>query len=294
MPDVVDQPDGYGQGVRERHYSIMEEYDCSSALRIGEMKTVILAGGYGTRIRDVAESLPKPMISIGGYPILWHIMKHYAHWGHSDFVVCLGYKGSAIKEFFLNYEAHTRDFTIRLGSPGAPEYHSGHSENWSVTLAETGLEAMTGARIKRVQKYLGGDDFMLTYGDAVGNVDLDALIRFHRSHDKILTVTGVSPPGRFGELMSGSDGTVVEFNEKPQVSGGRISGGFFVCRSGLFDYLNDNESLVFEKGPINALVAAGQLMMYEHDGFWHPMDTYRDYQLLNGLWDRNEAAWRVW
>ena len=234
------------------------------------------------------------MISIGSYPILWHIMKYYAYWGHTDFVVCLGYKGSVIKEFFLNYEAHTRDFTISLGDSRNLEYHTGHAEDWSVTLAETGLEAMTGARIKRVQKYIGDSDFMVTYGDAVGNVDLDALLRFHRSHNKVLTVTGVSPPGRFGELMSDNSGAVLEFNEKPQVSGGRISGGFFVCRRELFDYLNDREDLVFEKGPMNALVAADQVMMYGHDGFWHPMDTYRDYQLLNGLWEQGNAAWRVW
>jgi len=259
------------------------------------MKVIILAGGYGTRIRDVSESLPKPMIPIGGYPILWHIMKHYARWGHKEFVVCLGYKGTAIKEFFLNYEAHTRDFTITLGRHRALDYHSDHAEDWAVTLADTGLEAMTGARVRRVQKYIGDDEtFLLTYGDAVSDVDLDALLRFHNSHDRVLTITGVSPPGRFGELEMEDSGRVVAFNEKPQVSGGCISGGFFVCRRKVFEYLDEREDLVFEKDPMNKLVAGGQIMVYKHTGFWHPMDTSRDYQLLNGLWDRGKAPWRLW
>ena len=259
------------------------------------MKTILLAGGYGTRIRDVSDNLPKPMIPIGGYPILWHIMKHYAHWGHSEFVVCLGYKGTTIKEFFFNYEGHTRDFTITLGKNRALEYHSDHAEDWAVTLADTGLEAMTGARIKRVKKYVGDEEsFLLTYGDAVSDVDLDALIRFHNSHDRILTITGVSPPGRFGELETDATGKVEAFNEKPQVSGGCISGGYFVCRKQLFDYLDDREDLVFEKDPMNQLVSEGQVMVYKHEGFWHPMDTSRDYQLLNGLWDKNKAPWRLW
>jgi glucose-1-phosphate cytidylyltransferase len=259
------------------------------------MKCIILAGGYGTRIRDVSDNVPKPMIPIGSYPILWHIMKHYARYGHRDFVVCLGYRGSVIKEFFVNYEAHTRDFTITLGRHKALEYHSNHAEDWSVTLAETGLNAMTGCRIKRVQKYVqGNESFLLTYGDAVSDVDLDALIRFHNSHDRILTITGVCPPGRFGEVKTCNGGRVLAFNEKPQVSGGLISGGFFVCRPELFDYLRDHEDLVFEKDPMNALVADGQVMVYEHGGFWHPMDTSRDYQLLNGLWERGCAPWRLW
>lgn len=261
------------------------------------MKVVILCGGFGTRIREVTENVPKPMIPIGRYPILWHIMKYYAHWGYKEFVLCLGYKGEVVRDFFLNYDAHTRDFTITLGREQSIEYNSGHSEeSWRVTMAETGLKAMTGARIRRVAKYLAGEDnFMLTYGDGVGDVDLSRLIEFHHSHSKILTLTGVSPPSRFGELMSDPAGRVLEFNEKPQVTGGgKISGGFFVCRKEIFEYLEDREDLVFEQEPVNALVACGQVMLYEHNGFWHPMDTPRDYQLLNGLYERGKAPWVVW
>lgn len=260
------------------------------------MKVVILCGGYGTRIRDVADNIPKPMIPVGRYPILWHIMKYYAHNGQKDFVLCLGYKSDVIKDFFLNYEALTRDFTISLGSAKTVEFHTRHDESdWRVTLAETGLSAMTGARVKRVKSYVGDDEnFMLTYGDGLGDVDLDKLLRFHKSHGKILTVTGVRPPGRFGELMADGLGQVTEFNEKPQATGGRISGGFFVCRRELFDYLDDREDLVFEQEPMRRLVDAGQMMVYEHDGFWQPMDTNREYQLLNSLYEKGEAPWVRW
>ena len=260
------------------------------------MKTVILCGGYGTRIRDVADNIPKPMIPVGRFPILWHIMKYYASYGHKDFVLCLGYKSQAIKDFFLNYEAHIKDFTIDLGGKAAVQFHTDHSESdWRVTLAETGLNALTGARIRRAQKYLGDDDsFMLTYGDGVGDIDLDRLLAFHNSHGKALTVTGVRPPGRFGELLSDANGKVTEFNEKPQATGGRISGGFFVCRKNLFDYLDDREDLMFEKEPMARLVKDGQLMVFEHDGFWQPMDTYREYQLLNDLFASGKAPWVKW
>lgn len=260
------------------------------------MKVVILCGGQGTRIRDVSNDIPKPMIPIGGIPILWHIMKYYSAFKHDEFVLCLGYKGQAIKDFFLNYEAHTKDFTIKLGNAKSIEYHNDHSEsNWKVTLADTGVESMTGARIRMIQNYVKDcDDFMLTYGDGVGDVDLDRLLRFHRSHGKILTVTGVRPPGRFGELMSGSDGLVAEFNEKPQASGGRISGGFFVCKKELFKYTDGGGNVVFEQEPMRALVRDKQLMVYEHEGFWQPMDTYRDYTLLEGLWKGGRAPWRIW
>lgn len=260
------------------------------------MKTVILCGGQGTRIRDVAENLPKPMIPVGGLPILWHIMKHYATCGHKEFVLCLGYKGQAIKDFFLDYEAQTRDITVTLGTSRAIEYHTEHQEiDWRVTLADTGQEAMTGARIRKIKKYIGSDEhFMLTYGDGVGNVDIDALLRFHAAHGRILTVTGVRPPGRFGELMHSSEGRVLEFNEKPQATGGRISGGFFVCRREIFDYLAEGDDLVFEVDPMRKLVADGQMMMHEHDGFWQPMDTYRDYTYLNNLVAKGEAPWITW
>ena len=260
------------------------------------MKVVVLCGGQGTRIRDVADNIPKPMIPVNGFPILWHIMKYYAQYGHNQFVLCLGYKGDAIKDFFLNYEAHTRDFTLKLGAVPSIKYHNEHDESsWEVTLAETGLDAMTGARIRKIKRYVADDEhFMLTYGDGVGDVDIKRLVEFHRSHGKILTVTGVRPPGRFGELMHSADGLVTEFNEKPQASGGRISGGFFVCRRELFDYLDDREDLVFEVEPMRKLVRDSQMMIYEHDGFWQPMDTYRDYMYLIGLCTKGEAPWVVW
>jgi glucose-1-phosphate cytidylyltransferase len=236
------------------------------------------------------------MIPVGGYPILWHIMKSYAQWGHKEFVLCLGYKGEVIKNFFLDYESLTRDFTITLGHQHTIEYCSDPIDmNWRVTLADTGLQAMTGARIKRIRKYVANEDhFMLTYGDAVGSINFDKLIEFHMCHNRVLTITGVRPPGRFGEMVSDAGGRVIEFNEKPQVSGGRISGGFFVCRKEIFDYLDDRENLVFEVEPMNRMVADQQVMTYEHDDFWHPMDTSRDYQLLNGLCEQGKAPWIVW
>lgn len=259
------------------------------------MKTVILCGGYGTRIRDVSENIPKPMIPIGPYPIVWHIMKYYSSFGFNEFVLCLGYKKHAIKDFFLNYEAHTKDFTIGLGSRDGIEFHTDHDESdWKVTLADTGLNAMTGSRISQIKKYVGDEDFMLTYGDGVGDIDLDKLVKFHKSHGKILTVTGVRPPGRFGEVLCEND-QVVEFNEKPQTEGGRISGGYFIASSGIFDYLEENDNgLVFEQEPMRKLVADGELMMYQHDGFWQPMDTSREYQLLNDLYNNGNAPWVKW
>lgn len=258
------------------------------------MKTVILCGGYGTRIRDVAEDIPKPMIPIGRYPILWHIMKYYASYGHKEFVLCLGYKGHVIREFFLNYETNTQDFTVELGRSGSIEFHSDHDEDdWRVTLADTGLDTMTGARVMRIRKYVGDEDFMLTYGDGVGDIDIEGLLAFHRSHSKVLTVTGVHPSGRFGELQS-RDGRVTEFNEKPQATAGLISGGYFVASPRLFDYFNDDEGLVLERQPMRQLVADGELMVYEHHGFWQPMDTSREYHLLNELFEQHRAPWVRW
>jgi glucose-1-phosphate cytidylyltransferase len=260
------------------------------------MKAVILCGGRGTRIRDVTQDIPKPMIQLGDKPILWHIMRYYSHWGHEDFILCLGYKGHIIKDFFLHYDTLTKDFTITLENHKAIEFHNDHDElGWRVTLAETGMEAQTGARLARVRKYLATEpNFMLTYGDGVGDVDLEKLLAFHISHGKIMTVTGVRPPGRFGELRRDPHGQVTEFNEKPQATTGMISGGFFVCRQEIFGYLNDREDLVLEKEPMERLVRDGQMMVYEHDGFWHPMDTYRDYLLLNSLWDKGQAPWKIW
>jgi glucose-1-phosphate cytidylyltransferase len=259
------------------------------------MKTVILCGGFGTRIRDVAENIPKPMIPIGGYPILWHIMKYYAAGGFDRFILCLGYKGDAIRDFFVNYRVHTADCTIDLSGKKPVKYHAGTPDPWQVTLAETGLHSMTGARVARIRKYVEKDrNFMLTYGDGVGDVDLKELIRFHESHGKILTVTGVRPPGRFGEIATDDDGSVREFNEKPQAGGGWISGGFFVCRREIFSYLDTREDLVFEQEPLRALVADGEMMMYRHAGFWMPMDTSREYSLLNSLYSSGKAPWVTW
>jgi glucose-1-phosphate cytidylyltransferase len=259
------------------------------------MKTVILCGGYGTRIRDVAEDLPKPMIPVGRLPILWHLMKYYAHFGHNDFVLCLGYKSHVIKDFFLNYEARTRDCTVTLGSDSEIIYHTKHDElNWKVTLADTGTESMTGARIRKIQQYVKDERFFLTYGDGLSNIDLHQLLAFHEKSGKTLTVTGVRPPGRFGELRSDESGIVTEFNEKPQATGGRISGGFFVCEPKLFDVLPAQDNLVFEEEPLRALVKQRELAVYEHDDFWQCMDTYRDWQLLNGLLADGKAPWEIW
>jgi len=261
------------------------------------MKTVILCGGYGTRIREVAENLPKPMIPVGEYPILWHIMKYYAHYGHTDFVLCLGYKSEVIKNYFLNYGAKPTDLLVTIGGEIPPmERAKTDEDGWKIALAETGLNAMTGARVKRIREYIGEDEnFMLTYGDGVGDIDIDALLQFHLAHGKIATVTGVHPPGRFGELEYNPETKQAEgFNEKPQVSGGRINGGFFVLNRAVFDYLSDDENLIFEQEPIRKLVSDGQMQVFEHDGFWQPMDTSREYSLLNEMYQKKQAPWVKW
>jgi glucose-1-phosphate cytidylyltransferase len=259
------------------------------------MKVVILCGGKGTRLREETEYRPKPMVPIGNRPILWHIMKTYAAHGHTDFILCLGYKGEVIKDWFRNYDWMTSDVTMRLGPKGGdPTFHRRTDEDWTVTLAATGEETMTGGRIKRIETYLGKDEeFLLTYGDGVGNVDISAAIEFHRKNKKTLTLTGVRPPGRFGELQV-ENGMVTTFFEKPQVTAGRINGGYFVANRDLFRYLNDNEDLVFEQEPLTALSHAGELACFFHDGFWQPMDTYQEFQLLNRMWDEGRAAWKVW
>jgi glucose-1-phosphate cytidylyltransferase len=257
------------------------------------MKTVILCGGLGSRIRDVSDNIPKPMIPIGRQPILWHIMKYYASYGHKDFVLCLGHKGQIIKDFFLNYESHTQDVTVVLGRDGSVCYHAkDDGADWKVTLADTGQDARTGARLRKIRPYLNDDrHFMLTYGDGVGDVDIDKLLAFHCAQGKILTITGVHPPGRFGEVRAGADNVVTEFNEKPQAAAGRISGGFFVCRREVFDYLDSREDLVFEEEPMSRLVADRQMCVFEHDGFWQPMDTSREYQILNAIYAAGQAPW---
>lgn len=257
------------------------------------MKTVILCGGKGTRIRGVNDDAPKPMIEIGPYPVLWHIMRGYAAYGHKDFVLCLGHKSWIIKQFFLNYQAQLADFTVDFKNAGKVVSHSRDPDiDWTITLAETGQDTMTGGRVKRIEKYIGDDeDFFLTYGDGVSDIDIAALLAFHRKHGRIATVSGVRPPGRFGELETSAEGAVTEFNEKPQATGGRISGGFFVCNRRIFDYLPAEDGLVLEQEPLRRLAQDGQLMMYAHDGFWQCMDTPRDHQFLNELWASGTAPW---
>ncbi len=258
------------------------------------MKVAILCGGQGTRIRDVADNIPKPMIPVGPYPILWHIMRYYAGFQLNDFILCLGYKSSAIKDFFVNYRNNISDFTIDYARGGSIDHHSESPVDWRVTMAETGLDAMTGARIKMIHKYVKSDGiFMLTYGDGLGDVDLKALLAFHKSHGKVCTVTGVRPPGRFGELTIDTSGCVSEFNEKPQASGGLISGGFFVCNTKIFDYIDNGPGIVFEQEPLRRLVKENQLMVFKHDGFWQPMDTHREYLLLNELYSKGKAPWVI-
>ena len=259
------------------------------------MQVVILCGGKGTRLREETEVRPKPMVYIGDRPILWHIMKIYAHFGHNDFVLCLGYKADFIKNFFLNYQAITSDFTLAIGRSAGPIFHNPHPEDgWTVTLADTGLESQTGARVSRVRKYIRDERFMLTYGDGLSDIDLARLIKFHKAHGKIGTVTGVRPPSRFGELGLADCARVCEFNEKPQATAGLINGGFFVFERAIFDYLSDDESLVLEREPLQKLARDGQMVAYEHAGFWQPMDTFREYEFLTNLWATGKAPWKVW
>lgn len=256
------------------------------------MKVVILAGGMGTRLREETEYRPKPMVQIGGRPMLWHIMKTYAHYGHNDFVICLGYKGEMIRDYFLNYETQNRDFAITLGS-GKVEILGNHTEDgWRVTLADTGDKTMTGGRIKRIQKYITGETFFATYGDGVADIDIESLAAFHRRQGRLATVTAVRPSSRYGELAIEA-GRVTLFREKPQVAEGWINGGFLVLEPQVFDLIEgDGDSL--ETGLLARLVEREQLAVYQHEGFWQCMDTYREMQQLDDLWARNAAPWRVW
>ena len=257
------------------------------------MKVVMLCGGLGTRLREETEYRPKPMVEIGGRPILWHIMKLYAQSGFTDFVFCLGYRGNMIKEYFLNYEAMNNDFTICLGQQSQIRYNAVHQEQgFQVTLAETGLATMTGGRLKRVEKYIDSDTFMLTYGDGLANIDMRKLLDFHRNHGKLATVTAVLPPSRYGILQIGTSGQVDRFLEKPRTES-FASAGFFVFQRGVFDYLGD-DNCTLEHEPLERLAADGQLVAYQHNGFFYAMDTYREYQFLNDLWANNQAPWKVW
>lgn len=256
------------------------------------MKVVILCGGKGTRLREETEYRPKPMIEIGGRPILWHIMKVYAYHGFKDFVLCLGYKGHMIREYFLHYRAMCSDFTINLGSRSEIQFHGAHDEEeWNVTLVDTGLETLTAERVSHVRMYVEGQTFLVTYGDGISNINFRALVEFHRRQGRLATLTGVRDVSRFGVLQTDGDSRVVGFKEKPQIQD-YINAGFFVFEPEVFGYL-EGQACMLEQGPLPRLAADRQLSIYQHNGFWHCMDTYRDYLHLTELWDSGQAPWMV-
>lgn len=258
------------------------------------MKVVILAGGRGTRISEESHLKPKPMVGIGEAPILWHIMKTYSHFGYHDFIICLGYKGYVIKEYFANYyrymsEAVTYDFA----TGNAVEVHHNTVEPWKVTLVDTGLNTMTGSRIKRAQSYIGDNPFMLTYGDGLANINIDELVKCHKESSKLATITAVQPEGRFGRLEFEGD-EVIGFTEKVKGDGGWINGGYMVCEPGIFEYLPDRDTTILEQGPLQSLAQDGELNVYRHAGFWQPMDTLREKITLEEMWEAQKAPWKVW
>jgi len=256
------------------------------------MKAVILAGGLGTRLSEETEIRPKPMVEIGGKPIIWHIMKTYSHYGVRDFVICLGYKGYVIKEYFANYFRHTSDITVSTRT-GDIDVHRCSTEDWRVSLIETGLDTMTGGRLRRVRAFLDAEEaFFMTYGDGVADIDVTALLSHHKAEGRLATVSAVRPPGRFGALEI-TDGAVTAFHEKPQGDNAYINGGFFVLSPKVLDYVEDDTS-VWERGPMERLAREGQLSAYHHDGFWQPMDTLRDRTQLEALWTAGKAKWKIW
>ena len=256
------------------------------------MKVVLLAGGLGTRLSEETEVKPKPMIEIGDMPIIWHIMKIYSSQGFNDFVICLGYKGYMIKEYFTNYILHKSDVTIDL-TANKIKMHDSKAEPWSITLIDTGLNTMTGGRIKRIEKYIGAETFLLTYGDGVANINIPASIAAHKKHGKLCTVTAVQPSGRFGAIIVGEDNNVKAFAEKPKGDGAWINGGFFVCEPGVIRYIKDDDS-IWEREPMEQICADGQMMVYKHEGFWKPMDTLRDKTELENEWRSGNAKWKTW
>ncbi len=258
------------------------------------MKVVILAGGLGTRISEESHLKPKPMIEIGGNPIMWHIMKYYSHFGYNDFIICCGYKGYVIKEYFADYYLHRSDITFDFSDENKMIIHNNVAEPWKVTIIDTGVTTQTGARIKRVQKYLDGERFMLTYGDGVSDVDINALVKYHEERGKIATMTAIQPGGRFGVLDIGENNNIKRFTEKAKEDGGWINGGFMVLESQIFDYLNDDPNLVFERAPLESVANDGQLSAFKHNGFWQCMDTMRDRIILNDMIENNNAPWMVW
>jgi len=252
---------------------------------------VILAGGLGTRIREETELKPKPMVEIGGRPVLWHIMKHLSSYGIDRFIICVGYKGDVIRDYFLNYRARNNDFTVSLGAKDEIRFHSDQEEsNWRVTVAETGATTNTGGRVFKTQKYLSGEKFLCTYGDGLSDINIDELLDFNRQKNKIATVTAVRPFSRFGIMDLDQDDNVINFKEKPQAEGW-INGGFFIFNSEIYNYLNPN--VILEKDPLQQLVAKNELSAFKHEGFWQPMDTFRESKILNELWDSGKAPWRV-
>lgn len=256
------------------------------------MKVLILAGGYGTRISEESDVRPKPMIEIGGKPILWHIMKQYSHYGFNEFVILLGYKSYAIKEYFANYYLHNSDVTIDTAKQKL-EIHTNYSENWKITLVDTGLDTMTGGRIKRAAKYINNEPFFLTYGDGVSDVNIEELLKFHKAHGKKMTMTAIQPEGRFGALKIENDNSVSSFLEKPKGDGAWINGGFFVCEPTLLNYLVD-DTTILEQKPLEQMAKEGELFSYKHEGFWKCMDTLRDKNQLNDMWSSDKAKWKVW
>lgn len=257
------------------------------------MKAVILAGGFGTRLSEATNLIPKPMVEIGGKPILWHIMKIYSHYGINEFIICCGYKGYVIKEYFANYFRHNSDLTVDLKN-NSIEVLCNNAEPWKVTLIDTGLETMTGGRIKRVQEYVGNEPFMLTYGDGVADIDINELVKFHQQHGKIATMTSVLPEGRFGSLLIDGENNVLSFKEKPRGDGSWINGGFFVCQPEVFDYIKGGDSTIFEKEPLEDLAKDKQLLTYKHYGFWKPMDALRDKIQLEEMIEKGTAPWIKW
>ena len=256
------------------------------------MKVVILAGGFGPRISEESHLKPKPMIEVGGKPILWHIMKEYSHYGFNDFIVCLGYKGDVVKRFFANYYLYQSDVTIDLKTDEYT-YHHNNSEPWKVTLAETGLNTMTGGRVKRVKEYIGDEPFLLTYGDGVSDVDIADTVRFHKQHGKLLTMTTVNVASRFGVIKPDKSGLIKRFREKADGDGSLINAGYMVCEPQVLDYIEGDDT-VFEKEPLETLAKEGQLMAYLHNGFWKCMDTMRDKEQLEAFWQTGRADWKVW
>ena len=257
------------------------------------MKVVILAGGFGTRLSEETGLRPKQMVEIGGKPILWHIMKTYSEYGFNDFVILLGYKGYFIKEYFSNYFLHQSNVTFDLSS-NSMEVHSNSSESWKVTLLDTGINTMTGGRIRKAKDFIGSNPFMLTYGDGVSDINILELVQFHKSHGKTVTMMSAQPDGRFGALDIGENNQVQEFKEKPKGDGGWVNAGFFVCEPKVFDYITQDDSLVFEQSPLKELAKDSEIFTYKHNGFWKPMDSLKDKNDLNALWSENMAPWKVW